>query len=113
MRRAKPYSSLRPKQIDCVLNSAKKQDLLCILATGYGKTLVFKLIPIYLSACESNSSCNQVKGYLTIVISSPLNAIITQQKQLLGTSAILINSEKMNIDREPKRDDSSSYAQRI
>ena len=47
-RRSVPYGPLKPKQVDSVKAAAKK-DTICILWTGYGKTLVIELLPIY---CE-------------------------------------------------------------
>ena len=88
--RQQPYGPLKPKQIDSVMKGAKSKHL-CILATGYGKTLVKELLPIYTAVCRCEGT---VTGSVTVII-SPLNAIIQQQKQLRGRSAILVKRGKL------------------
>ena len=90
LRRATPYGPLRPKQVDS-LNKAVNNDTICVLPTGYGKTLIIELLPIYKSLLSGN------QGSVTIII-SPLNAIITQQKALLGSSAISVKNGALEID---------------
>ena len=78
------YSYLKPKQVDCV-SAGYNRDLLALLPTGYGKSLLFNLIPIYQKIITAtNTSC-------IVLIVSPLNAIIEQQKKCLGDRAILLS----------------------
>ena len=53
---------------------------------GYGKTLVFQLLPVF------HLLLTEAKASVAIII-SPLNAIILQQKQMLGNKATLIRKE--------------------
>ena len=54
------YSSLKPKQVEA-LKACKKSDTTINLYTGYGKSLIFYLLP-FLNETESG-----------MVVSSPLN----------------------------------------
>ena len=40
--RANPITYLKPKQTQCILHAAEGNDVLCILPTGYGKSLILK-----------------------------------------------------------------------
>ena len=54
----------------------KKQDCLCILPTGFGKSLIFQLVPCVVDRLEKvSNSC--------VLVVSPLNAIISIQIEKL------------------------------
>ena len=76
--RCTEYNCLRPKQVDCVKN-AEQSDTLVILPTGYGKSLIYELV-------------QKLHGTKVIVI-SPINAIINEQKTRFGDSALQIDNE--------------------
>ena len=78
MTQKKAYDHLRPKQLEAVIK-AEKSDCLVMLRTGYGKTLVFELLPYV-----TNS---------VIVVVCPLDIIIEQLLQSFGTSAVQVSSE--------------------
>ena len=69
-----------PKQIDC-LRKADSNDLLAVLPTAYGKSLIFQALP-YLSDPPTQ-----------VIVASPLSAIILEQKQKLKDAAIVVNEE--------------------
>ena len=98
-KREKPIPYLRPKQVDCLIRSidadGNTQDMLAILPTGYGKSLLFELLPLY---CELKR-----KRTCKVLIASPLNAIIQQQKSLFGDSARIMHRIKdySNVVEEP------------
>ena len=78
IKRNAEYNYLKPKQIDCVKKSIKN-DALVILPTGYGKSLICELVQLL-----TNS---------TIVIISPINAIIDEQLGRFGNYAIRVNED--------------------
>ena len=41
---------LKPKQVICLANIFLRKDVLCVLPTGYGKSLIFHLVPMMLFA---------------------------------------------------------------
>ena len=54
----------------------EKRDCLCVLPTGFGKSLIFQLVPFTLDyLTKVNTSC--------VLVVSPLNAIISDQTEKL------------------------------
>lgn len=70
------YFFLKPKKIDC-LKAIQEKDTVAILPTGYGKSLIFELLP-HLSKCVCD-----IKSIVIII--APLNAIIEQELSKLGS----------------------------
>ena len=59
----------------------KKQDCLCILPTGFGKSFIFQLVPFVVDRHEKVShSC--------VLVVSPLNAIILDQIEKLKEKGV-------------------------
>lgn len=52
------------------------------MPTGYGKSLLFELIPVFWSLV--------FKKTVKVLILSPLNAIIEQQQEVLGKRAYVL-----------------------
>ncbi len=78
------YAFLKPKQSECTVVSPGS-DVIRILPTGYGKSMLFNTIPVY------NQLVNNVKTPIVVILISPLNVIIQQQKQLLSDRAVIIS----------------------
>ena len=78
-------NEFKPKQKECILASMKNADLLGILPTGYGKSLLFEAIPMYRAVRDRSAQKR------TIII-SPLNAIITQQIKTLAPDSLKMYS---------------------
>lgn len=89
--KVQPISYLKPKQVMCLKFAVEKsRDTLAVLATGYGKSLIFEILPVYSEIYHSyHKSCQEVCKFRAVII-SPLNAIITQQKQVLGGNAYIV-----------------------
>ena len=67
--------------------TSKKQDCLCILPTGFGKSLIFQLVPFVVDRLEKVShSC--------VLVVSPLNAIISDQIEKLKERGVSIKVVK-------------------
>ena len=71
--------SLKSKQTEAIL-LAEKGDLLCVLPTGYGKTIIIQCLP-YLK--HSSPGC--------IVVVNALNCIISEQKDRFGDRCVVID----------------------
>ncbi len=71
---------LKDKQSECLL-AAKASDLLAVLPTGYGKTIIIQCLP-FLE--EENR---------LVVIVSPLNTIIAEQAARFGQHCRVIDSD--------------------
>ena len=70
---------LKPKQVDCLLHLVCRPtgDVIGILPTGYGKSLIFELLP-YLYRIYANA-CGQVARQCVIIVLSPLSSILKEQ----------------------------------
>ncbi len=88
------YSHLKPKQAECARQSVSGCDQLVLLPTGYGKSLLFQLLPTYntlLREFKDQAPCN-----IKSIIIAPLNAIIEQQQHRLK-DALVIRQKGMYI----------------
>ena len=74
------YTGLLPKQVDAV-KAAMTGDVCVFLPTGYGKSLIYQLLP-YLSDPPK-----------PVVVASPLNAIISEQSERLSSLSLVIDNE--------------------
>lgn len=75
---------LRPKQLQC-LREVVQKDLIAVLPTGYGKSLVYEFLPFYCKFVK-NISC-------TVIVIVPLNSILPQEVEKLG--AVLFMSSRI------------------
>ena len=71
------YNSLKPLQCEC-LKAAAMRDTIAILPTGYGKSLIFEMLPILSEVMYTNGSASG-SAASAIIICSPLNSIIEEQ----------------------------------
>lgn len=70
---------LRVKQVICLEAPYLRKDLLAVLPTGYGKSLVFHVLPRLLTERDTtltspSSTCKSV-----VLVVSPLNALMYDQ----------------------------------
>ena len=63
------YGYLKDKQSEVILRS-KTEDAIAILPTGYGKTVIFHMLP-YVNSVPAGS----------VLVINPLNAILEEQKR--------------------------------
>ena len=81
---------LKPKQVICLEQIFLNLDILVVLPTGYGKSLIFYLLPALLYAKKHGvpKRKEQVNISSVIVVVSPLNALMTNQISRLDSSGI-------------------------
>ena len=60
---------LKPKQVICLENIFLKRDVLAVLPTGYGKSLVFLILPALLLAKKKFDDTEAILNQLTVVTS--------------------------------------------
>ena len=95
---------LKVKQVICLESLYLKKDLVAVLPTGYGKSLVFQVLPYLLKQRDAakSSSDARVVGPSVVVVVSPLNALMYDQICKLGgkgaQAAILSVTERVDED---------------
>ena len=87
------YSQLRPKQAE-TLEACYHHDVVCVLPTGSGKTLIMEALPFL------------QEKYNCIVIANGLNAIIEEQQIRFGNSCITVNGEVVKVLEKKHKCDS-------
>ena len=101
--------NLKPKQVKCLEAVYSGRDVIAVLPTGYGKSIIFHLLPALLFE-KVNSAPPSQSSYTihpTVIVVSPLNSLIRDQirRSTQGnlTSAILNvqrndNSDEVELD---------------
>ena len=76
------FTYLKPLQSVCIMQTYER-EVISALKTGYGKSLIFESLAYYKTGNTSP----------TIIIVSPLNAIINEQLERNGKNAIQVTPE--------------------
>ena len=79
---------LKVKQYQVVESVLLKRDTIGILATGYGKSVIFHLIPFAANYLYKNFNGRNIQNGNIILIITPLNAIIDDQISILKKHGI-------------------------
>ena len=78
---------LKPKQVICLeVFFFFNLDVLAVLPTGYGKTLIFCLLPALLFVKKNGTKFTNLSSIIIVV--SPLNALIANQISWLNSGGI-------------------------
>ena len=92
------YIILKLKQVLCLESVYLQNDVMCVLPTGYGKSLIFRLLPMLLFA-KLKLRGNVLRGWRSkgvstrlvdsiVIVVSPLNSLMSDQISRLGASGI-------------------------
>ena len=114
---------LKPKQVLCMESLYLKKDLMCVLPTGYGKSLIFHLLPMFLfakynlgndvfeilrRAWRSSKEISTAEINSIIIVVSPLNSLmndqITRLRESSGIQASVIDVKKLTRDEDDDDD---------
>ena len=79
------YYHLKYEQIICLKLLLKEQHLLAVLAPGFGKSLIFEILPYFVSITTNE--------FPVVVIVEPLNVILHELYAKYGDKSTIINSE--------------------
>ena len=119
---------LKPKQVLCMETLYHNKDVVCVLPTGYGKSLIFHLLPMLLfakynlgsnvfqisrRAWRSSKEFSADRVNSIVIVVSPLNALMNDQ---IARLIIIINCQSNSIEasvmdaRELKKDENMDPA---
>ena len=118
---------LKPKQVVCLQSVYLGNDVMCVLPTGYGKSLIFHHLPMLLFArlklkrgdliidWRCQGICTATVDSIVIVV-SPLNSLISDQIQRLNlrgirASAIGVKDARHKRGHELDEDDTEQNIQ--
>ena len=94
----------REKQYEALLSVVKnKNDTICVLPTGYGKSLIYQLLPYmfdFYRGCDDNGLYSFSSFVLVI---SPLNALMIDQISRLKDSIEVSVMKAIRIDESKER----------
>ena len=85
---------LKPKQVLCLESAYLQKDVMCVLPTGYGKSLIFQMLPMLLFAKSKLLANVRLKGISAaavnsmVVVVSPLNSLMSNQISRLRVSGV-------------------------
>ena len=83
-------SQLKSEQIQCIRSLViSRQDVIAILPTGYGKSVIYQMLPNIIQELEGEMA--------TVIVVSPLD-FIRQQQERLWTIVLLMS--EYNIARK-------------
>ena len=90
---------LKDKQLEIIRYiTLEKRDVMAVLPTGYGKSLVYQLIPPIIDFMEKRPST----AAAIVLVFSPLNALIRQVIKLResGMKACILKGDRVALDAE-------------
>ena len=96
---------LRPKQVICLEKIFLNSDTMAILPTGYGKSLIFCLLPALLFA-KKNGVRNGGNISSIVIVVSPLNALIASQISRLSAGGVRASALDVKRSEQEAEDDS-------
>ncbi|XP_070547945.1 uncharacterized protein [Ptychodera flava] len=96
-----PSLKLREKQVEALKSIYDGRDAMVVLPTGYGKSVIYQLLP-YLLSCKQFGHCDTLR---TVLVISPLNALILEQVQKLR--AIGMKAASLDVKTKACSEDSS------
>ena len=105
---------LKPKQVRCLESIYLQTDVMCVLPTGYGKSLIFHLLSMILfakfklQACQLLRGCSAALVDAIVIVVSPLNSLMNDQLSKLQMSGI--RASVLNVKVEGSQRDEHEWA---
>ena len=110
---------LKPKQVRCLKCIYLQTDVMCVLPTGYGKSLIFHLLPMMMFAKFKLRAGQFQRGFSAAVVDpivievSPLNSLMNDQiskLQMSGIRASILNVKVKGSRSADINDDGHKWA---
>ena len=74
----------KDKQVEAVYSTLKQKDTLCLLPTGYGKTLIFQVLPALCKRLSEKLPSYHAPNKPLVIVVSPLIALMNSQIQSIN-----------------------------
>ncbi len=106
------YSSviIKPKQVICLEKIFLGFDVLAVLPTGYGKSLIFHLLPLLL--CSKEMIEDRIQRLISlcdltsvVIVICPLNSLINDQVRKLLTTGLRVSVLNIKVNHTDDTDD--------
>ena len=97
-----PSFCLKPLQVKCFECLLKHQDIIAVLPTGFGKSLLFQLLPDFLPVKADKN---------IVIVVCPLNSIIEDQLKVLQKRGIAADVLQINNDKREGIDSLFNYSE--
>ena len=79
------YHSMKPAQVEIILNFVRGRDVFAILPTGFGKSLCYACLPATFDGIDKKE-----RGHTIVVVVTPLLAIMKDQVRKGANLAVII-----------------------
>lgn len=104
--------TLKPKQEEILkIIALTQKDVLAVLPTGYGKSLIYQIMPPLMDYMDSGQRPTQKKSIVLVV--SPLNALIRDQVTKLkqsGLKACILKGDYVEGEEEERKEEQEGLA---
>ena len=97
-----PSFCLKPLQVKCFECLLKGQDIIAVLPTGFGKSLLFQPLPDFLPVKADRN---------IVIVVCPLNSIIEDQLKVLQKRGITADVLQLNNDEREAIDSLFNYSE--
>ncbi|CAB4009301.1 Werner syndrome ATP-dependent helicase homolog [Paramuricea clavata] len=104
---------LKPKQVICLEKLFFGSDVLAVLPTGYGKSLIYQILPLllyckeWLEGIQIQRSINECDLTSVVIVISPLNSLINDQIRKILTTGLRVSILNVNRTCDDITSDSS------
>ncbi len=111
---------LKPKQVICLEKIFWGEDILAVLPTRYGKSLIYQLLPLILS-CKKALEEDPTRGIsisdvtTVLLVISPLNSLISDQIHKLLMAGLNVSqpattndNKEFDVDKHGKKEELAS-----
>ena len=88
-----PSLNLKPLQMKCFEYILKGKDVIGVLPTGFGKSLLFHLLPHFIPVTQGHSN----------IVVCPLNSIIEDQLEVLKARRVTADVVQLVVNKEPAK----------
>ena len=96
--------NLKPKQVKCLEAVYSGRDIIAVLPTGYGKSIIFHLLPaLFFDKINCGRTPASLPIHPVVVVVSPLNSLISDQ--IRRSTQGKVKATILNVKKKANSDD--------